>query len=187
MKTWSLLLIGVLANSGCGSSSDAADVGSADVAAVPVDASASAADTGSQPGLDASQAAADVGTAAGPDATAVAGPDASQGNQCAASFAGCNTYTDATAAGADRTISFTCCQYTPKCLKIASGQSVTFAGSFGSHPLHQACGPASEITSTSAGNSATFMLDVPGEYGFYCSVHGNPTGSGMAGSIQVVP
>jgi plastocyanin len=157
-----------------------------DAASQPTDASTA------QPGADAATAVdsgttepPDAAAAAGPDAAAAPGPDAGPSYPaCAASYASCAGYTDATAPAADRTISFTCCQYTPKCLKIAAGQSVTFSGSFGSHPLDQACGPAQVIVGASAGN-ATFQFDLPGEYGFYCAIHGTAGGGGMAGSILV--
>jgi plastocyanin len=151
-------------------------------------------------GLDATEVAGpDAAQIAGPDAAPVAGPDAAQSAgpdaavagpdasypTCATAFAGCSSYVDATGSGANRTISFTCCQYSPKCMKVLAGQSVTFSGSFSTHPLHQSCGPSLAIDTTAAGSTASFVFDTPGEYGFYCSVHGTPEGAGMAGSILV--
>jgi plastocyanin len=106
---------------------------------------------------------------------------------CASAFAGCSSYTDETA-NASHTIMFGDAlgfSYSPKCLKIRSGQPVTFSGSFASHPLGQGCGPATVITSTSPSGALTFTTT--GIYGYYCHFHGDPSGSGMAGSIQVVP
>jgi plastocyanin len=106
---------------------------------------------------------------------------------CAASYAGCSQSafdaSDFTAPGADRTVSFTCCEYTPNCLKIKVGQSVTFSGAFSSHPLAQGCGPAALITN----GAGPFTFNTPGDYGFYCTAHGTRSGGGMAGAIQVVP
>jgi plastocyanin len=104
-------------------------------------------------------------------------------------FASCVSYTDATAAGASREIQFPngSDTYAPNCLRIQTGQTVTFTGSFGSHPLEQECGPAVGILRASSGNSAAFQLTVPGTYGYYCTQHGSPSGSGMAGAIEVVP
>ena len=100
-------------------------------------------------------------------------------------FAGCSTFTDASATSANRTISFACCSYTPSCLQIAVGQSVTFSGSFSFHPLDQACGPAPVIATTASGASASFTFTDPGVYGFNCQVHGSAAGTGMAGAILV--
>jgi plastocyanin len=189
-------MVAALALSACSGATNGMPDGAAasglDASSSPADAMTVGADSGSQSPTDASTGAVDAGaqspadaSSEPPDAAAAAGPDAgSSYPDCAASFAGCTNYTDATAAGANRTISFACCQYTPKCLKIAAGQSVTFSGSFGSHPLNQACGPAQVIVGASAAN-ASFPFDLPGEYGFYCGVHGTVAGGGMAGSILV--
>src|SRR5436189_132519 len=48
---------------------------------------------------------------------------------------GCSSYVDATASGANRTITFSGSGYSPDCIRISSSQSVTFSGSFFSHPL----------------------------------------------------
>ncbi|MBI5546173.1 MAG: hypothetical protein HY901_19965 [Deltaproteobacteria bacterium] len=165
------VVLAVMLASACGGSSDGSDAGS---------------------GTDASPSAADATAATGLDATAEPGLDASLeaadagGNSgCAAAFAGCADYLDATGPSADRTVSFTCCQYTPKCLKIAVGQSVTFSGPFGFHPVKQACGSTPVIASTSSGSSASFVFGTPGEFGFFCPLHGSADGTGMAGSILV--
>jgi plastocyanin len=104
-------------------------------------------------------------------------------------FASCVTFTDATAAGASREIQFPNASetYAPDCLRIQAGQTVTFSGAFGSHPLQQECGPAAGVLQASSGNGAAFQLTVPGTYGYYCTQHGSPSGSGMAGAIEVVP
>ena len=107
---------------------------------------------------------------------------------CAVSFAGCSSYQDAT--GGSATINFgggVGLAYSPKCLKVKVGQSVTFSGDFGTHPLTQApCAPAQVIT-TPSGTTASFTFNTAGIYGFYCAVHGTPQGTGMAGALMVVP
>jgi plastocyanin len=122
----------------------------------------------------------DAGT---PDAGA---PDAGA-PACSANFSGCTQASfdnnDRTAAGASRMVSFTCCSYSPDCMKIKVNQSVTFSGSFFEHPLAHACGPAQVI----ANNAGPFTFTTPGIYGYYCTAHGGINGSGMAGAIQVVP
>jgi plastocyanin len=105
---------------------------------------------------------------------------------CAAAFATCTTYDDLTADAANRTIAFTFSQYTPKCIKVKVGQTVTFSGSFPQHPLAQSCGPEAVLFNTN-GNSKAFTMQTAGDYGYYCTFHGNPQGQGMAGSISVVP
>ncbi|MGC4119660.1 MAG: hypothetical protein QM765_34835 [Myxococcales bacterium] len=154
------------------------------------DASATEADAATV-ATDAALTAADAAVSAPPDAAvsstpdaALSAPDASSANLCAAAFAGCTTYQDATAGG-PQTISFAPVAYSPKCLKVAAGQTVTFSGSFSFHPLSQACGPADVITDTSSGTSKSFVFAEPGTYGYYCTAHGSAAGSGMAGSILV--
>jgi plastocyanin len=76
--------------------------------------------------------------------------------------------------------------YSPKCARVKFGQSVTFSGDFGFHPLTQACGPVSGVLS-GTGSSTTITFDRGvGLYGFYCANHGFPSGAGMSGAIEVV-
>jgi plastocyanin len=77
--------------------------------------------------------------------------------------------------------------YSPKCIRLRLGQSVTFSGEFVTHPLDQACGLPSGLLRQSTGASARFTLDSePGVIGFFCTTHGSAAGSGMAGAIEVV-
>jgi plastocyanin len=149
-----------------------------DAADLPVDAALSEGDAATA-GADAAAAGADA---------ASAGPDAGLSfPACAAAFAGCADYTDATATDAARTITFSGGSYTPKCLKLRQGQAVTFSGTFSSHPLEQSCGPVGAIAAVNAGKTATYTLGAAGDYGYFCNFHGDATGSGMSGSIRVVP
>ena len=107
--------------------------------------------------------------------------------KCSAKYAGCSSFTDLTASGAKREITFKCCSYAPKCIKIKVGQSVTFKGSFGGHPLKAKCEEVVTIKETRTGSSATFKFTKAGYYNYYCIFHDSGTGTGMAGNVYVVP
>ena len=109
------------------------------------------------------------------------------GVACQPAFAGCVSFTDATAAGADRTIHFQDYSYDPQCLMIRSGQTVTFSGDFIRHPLTPSCGPELLLEYRDTGATAAFVLQSVGLYGYYCLDHGNPQGDVMSGAIEVVP
>lgn len=92
-------------------------------------------------------------------------------------FDGATDWFDATAA--ERTITFTCCQYSPPCVKVEAGDTVKFAGGFLSHPLSPgfteggapAADPGSPILATGSGTEATFAFSAPGVDPFYCENH----------------
>jgi plastocyanin len=109
------------------------------------------------------------------------------GTACAAAFAGCSSFTDATAPGADRTVHFQDFSYDPKCLLVRAGQTVTFAGDFIRHPLTPSCGPELVLDNRDTRTTASFVLENAGFYGYYCLDHGNPQGDVMSGAIEVVP
>jgi plastocyanin len=119
------------------------------------------------------------------DVVADAPADEATGTACAEAYAGCSTWTDPGDAGTP-TVTFAPFSYTPKCLRIAAGQSVAFDGPFASHPLTQGCGPA-EVITNGTGSSASFTFTVPGVYGYYCALHGSAAGTGMGGAILVDP
>ena len=106
---------------------------------------------------------------------------------CASTYAGCTSFADRTAAGADRTIGFECCAYSPQCIRVRAGQSVKFSGTFREHPLRGASCGGGQIADTDAGASASFRLTRLGVHGFFCLAHGLDDGSFMAGAIEVVP
>jgi len=127
------------------------------------------------------ESAAPPGAGASPDAGAIAAV-----NGCTA-----DKFVDSTAAGASRTVAFSFFKYTPACLTVAAGQSVTFSGDFFSHPLRAGVAPSAgstagsaqnPITSVNGGNSATFLSAQPGVYPYFCAAHEN---IGMYGAIQV--
>ena len=106
---------------------------------------------------------------------------------CPSNFSSCGAWTDATDPGAARTITAVFSGgfvYSPKCLKIRTGQAVTYSMPFSSHPLVADCQDHASITNTGSGSSATFSFPYPGYYGFHCAIHGP---GGMSGNIWVVP
>lgn len=132
----------------------------------------------------------DGGPDAGPDGGPDAGPDGGPDGGVP-TVNGCSSasYTDGSAPGFNRTVSFTFSAYTPRCLTVAVGQSVTFSGAFGSHPLLPGTAPSSSgpgssgnpIAATSAGSSATFNFAAAGVFPYYCNFH---EAAGMFGAIQ---
>ncbi len=117
-------------------------------------------------------------TGTGTDAGGGGGGDAGGGggtavNGCTAADFAAN---DLSAAGAARVITFPTgaapAQYTPACITIAAGQTVTWNGAFASHPLQQSGGdPTMWITTTSTGTTVNFGFPVGGTYGFDCQFH----------------
>ncbi len=77
-------------------------------------------------------------------------------------------------------------KYSPPCLIMKAGSSVSFAGDFASHPLSGGVDgtkdPASPIKDTNSGNSASFALPSAGTFGFFCQFH---QAGGMKGAIFV--
>ena len=104
---------------------------------------------------------------------------------CPEAFAGCTEFVDRTRPNQARDIDFDFKLYQPKCLRIRAGQQAQFIGTFTNHPLHGACGGT--IPRVTNGTSRVVTFNTPGRYGYYCTNHGNPTGVGMAGLIDVVP
>jgi len=111
------------------------------------------------------------------------------GSPQAQELAGCteNSADDLAGAGAGRVITFTCCSYTPKCIRIAEGQAVSFEGTFAAHPLRPIPAEGNPIQNQDSGSSVQFTFTTSGDFGFYCNNHGNVNGSGMAGAIFVNP
>jgi len=93
----------------------------------------------------------------------------------------------------DVTITFTAgFAYTPPCVKVGKGTTVTFSGDFTTHPLvggEYASGiatpdPLSPITQTDMGMSASFTFPEAGTFPFYCNFHASLD---MFGVIYVTP
>lgn len=78
--------------------------------------------------------------------------------------------------------------YTPKCLKIKVGATVTIQAN-SRHPLlampdiNKAINPFS--TNSSYTTPQTRKMNEPGLYGYFCDRHGDSSGDGMAGVIMV--
>lgn len=119
----------------------------------------------------------------------LAGRCALPASVCRAAFSGCTSFVDLTDAGAP-TIRFPVGgdRYSPDCVRVRLGQTVTFSGGdFSAHPLDQACGPVAALITARNGAQLTVTFSSGlGLYGFFCGQHGNASGSGMAGAIEVV-
>jgi len=99
---------------------------------------------------------------------------------------GCTTFTDDTATAATITgpTNSNPSQYSPNCVHIKAGQSVTWNADFTAHPLQAFGGTTpSPITVTSSGTTVSFTFPNAGTYGFQCQVHP----SLMQGAIEVTP
>jgi len=80
-------------------------------------------------------------------------------------------------------------EYTPRCLKVKSGALVTLPGSK-RHPVQGGTDVNGVQNPFRAGAGSTDQvsrtLSVTGSYIYYCTKHGDSSGSGMFGVIQVV-
>jgi plastocyanin len=74
--------------------------------------------------------------------------------------------------------------FTPSALTINAGDTVTFVNGGGVHNVVASDG---SFSSGEATDSFTFTqaFPNPGTFGFYCSIHGAPNGTGMAGVVTV--
>jgi plastocyanin len=72
--------------------------------------------------------------------------------------------------------------YSPKCILVAPGTSVSFEGEFSTHPLSATVGSGNPITHTTSGTTASFTFNDPGSFGYQCDVH---FASGMCGAVYV--
>ncbi len=172
----------------------AADTGPRADAAVPTDAAAPT-DVGTPTDTaTATDVAAATDTAMASDsATTTDVPVPSDATAAFDVVNGCNPgdYVDLSAASATRTVIFTLPTYTPKCARIAAGQSVTFSGTFSFHPLTPGvppgqtgtASPSNPITVTNTGTTASFTFPTAGFYPYYCANHAS---MGMVGVIQVM-
>ena len=107
--------------------------------------------------------------------------------QTAPPVVGC-TAADYVDGGADTEIQTNGSGYTPKCLHIRVGSSVTIQAS-SHHPLsampdiYGAANPFAQATPFVAPTTQVFTQ--PGLYGYFCENHGDASGAGMAGLILV--
>lgn len=75
--------------------------------------------------------------------------------------------------------------YSPKCLRVRAGVPVVIEAT-SNHPL-QGVGEANPIFDDLGGavSAKTVTFRTPGEFGYFCVAHGDDTGAGMAGVIEV--
>jgi plastocyanin len=110
-----------------------------------------------------------------------------------ATFNGCtdDRFVDRTAANASREVTFgATLAYSPPCLLVAAGQTVTFTGAFAAHPLRAGASPTSSlsdppgnpIANTSTGMTLTVTFPTAGTWPYHCATH---FASGMAGVVRV--
>ncbi len=142
----------------------------------------SVADTGSKDSSAADTSVADTGNA--DTSVADTGPvDAGPTN-------GCVNFADHTQQNDPRLITFPGVSltpfYTPSCMKITNGQTVTFQAdksvTFGNHPLQSENEVGTPIVNTNTGTKVSFQFNQSGTFGFHCLFHG---GSSMKGAILV--
>lgn len=114
-------------------------------------------------------------------------PDASElVNGCSPAMA-----VDRTDPGASRTIQISDDFFTPRCLRIAVGQDVTWSGDLSDHPLAPGIlranmvetQPGSPIPRVSSGFTAMASFPSAGAWAFYCPLHPPE----MAGVVYVGP
>jgi plastocyanin len=87
----------------------------------------------------------------------------------------------APAAAADKPIAFANYAYNPADTTIKTGDTATFSGAFGSHPLVWDGG---QFTKTDSGSSKAFSFSQPGTYLYHCDFHA--VSQGMTGVLRVV-
>jgi hypothetical protein len=125
------------------------------------------------------------GTDSGGGGDSGGGSDA--GSDAPAALNGCTGFLDRTAPSAARDITWSLAVGTDptRCMRIKAGQSVTWTGSFVSHPLAAQGGATpNPITSSGddGGGSVTIAFPTAGDYGYVCTIHAS-----MTGVIKVEP
>jgi plastocyanin len=76
--------------------------------------------------------------------------------------------------------------YSPQCLSVPKGTTVTWSGALLAHPLRPSTRtPGSPIMATSDGMSVSFTFGSAGFFAYFCNEHGTDQGVGMAGVVQV--
>src|SRR5262245_8884621 len=86
----------------------------------------------------------------------------------------CMAETDYTTTGNKITFADSDIKYTPKCLKVAKGTEVEFAGTFMYHNLKPSAKRGDEgdaIKTTTTGTSAKFTFTTAGFFAYFCSTH----------------
>lgn len=105
---------------------------------------------------------------------------------CTNTYASCGVYQDQTSPASNRVVTFANFAYSPACIRIKAGQSITFSGTFSFHPFLWQCQQGGTVTNTPpSGSLGVFTFPTPGYYNYKCAAHGD--GFNMRGSIEVVP
>ena len=78
--------------------------------------------------------------------------------------------------------------YAPRCVTVRVGETVTWEGDLGGHPLSPSTRgtAASPIARVASGTSAVVTFPRAGFYPYFCEFHGTDAGLGMAGVVQVI-
>ena len=107
--------------------------------------------------------------------------------QTSAAIAGCTSAQIVTGAATNH-ITTAGMAFTPKCLRVKVGASVTIDGS-SHHPLASMADINGVRNPFATGSSFvtphTRVMNQAGVFGYFCDVHGNSDGQGMAGVIVV--
>src|SRR5512143_3347961 len=90
-------------------------------------------------------------------------------------------------------VTFTTYQYTPPCVRLAAGQTLTFSGFFDVHPLVGGTvvgmvatpDPSSPIGTHASGTMAAIAFPAAGVFPYYCGNHG--VTQSMVGAVFVDP
>jgi plastocyanin len=131
----------------------------------------------------------------GGSSSAGGAPEAPTGGPLAINGCKANGYEDRSADDADRTVLIAAegIVYTPRCMRIARGQTVHWEGRLSAHPMSpgnaddEAAGsPRNPIVPTSTGSSVDFTFENAGTFPYHCEVHSSGAGTGMAGAIHAV-
>jgi plastocyanin len=126
----------------------------------------------------------------GDTTTAATSSDSAAVNSDSAAVNGCDPATaEDQTANASVTVMFggsLGLKYMPACIRIKPGSSVTFTGSFASHPLvggtDGTVDASSPITQTTTGMTATFNFPHAGTFPYFCAAHYT---LGMEGAVFV--
>ncbi len=169
-----VMALALAAGVGCSSDPATADAGAGtDAQTPPSDAS--------QP--DASQPDASQPDASQPDASQ---PDAAKPDAGKTVVNNCNDFQDGALSATNREIDWTLAvAASPKrCTEIKVGQTITWKGDFGVHPLAASGGdtPSPIVNGAAGAANVTVTFTAPGVFGFKCDNH--PT---MLGAIKVIP
>ena len=103
-------------------------------------------------------------------------------------LAPCNALGDYTAGSTIRFGGSVGNAYSPACLTVRVGDTVTWEGGFSGHPRSPSTrGTASNpITHVSSGTSQAVQFTRAGFFPYFCEFHGDDSGGGMAGVVRVI-